>query len=199
MVGLYMPIKPINANRIVDVAISLAEEKHSWRDVHLYQVADYLKIDLIEIKKHFYNKDAISNAWFDRADEAMLNESKKEFFKQLSKEKQLHLLIMTWLHALSVHKHITKQMLKSKLTSGHFHIPACMMMRLHRTAEWIQEAMQEKKTRFSRFIREKAISCILTEILIYWCFDKSKENRKTSEHLNRLITLRQKFKKRPDQ
>lgn len=188
-----MPIKITNANKIVDATITLAE-KSSWRDVHLYQVADKLKIDLSEIKKYFHSKDAVSNAWFNRADETMLKESQKEPFKKLSQEKQLHRLIMAWLNALSMHKRTSKQMLKAKFISGHCHIPACMMMRLHRTAEWMQEAMEEDKTRFSRCIQKKAICCLLTESLMYWCFDKSKENRKTSAHLNRMIALCSIFK-----
>ena len=57
--------------RILDTALELAE-KHSWEEIRLSDIATELDLSLLEIQKHFSQKDDLVEAWFDRADRAML-------------------------------------------------------------------------------------------------------------------------------
>ena len=60
-----------SADRIVDAAIALAEER-GWENVRLYLIAERLGIGLDEIGRQFRDLDAIANAWFGRARRQLL-------------------------------------------------------------------------------------------------------------------------------
>ena len=55
----------------MDTALRLAEQR-SWEVIRLYEVAEELKLTLAEIREHYRQKDDLAEAWFDRADRAML-------------------------------------------------------------------------------------------------------------------------------
>ena len=57
--------------RIVDTALALAEPR-SWEVVRLHEVAEVAGITLNELRVYFREKEDIVEAWFDRADAAML-------------------------------------------------------------------------------------------------------------------------------
>ena len=57
--------------QIVSTALALGE-RASWEQVTLHDVADELGITLDQIRVYFPQKDDIVEAWFDRADSAML-------------------------------------------------------------------------------------------------------------------------------
>ena len=59
------------ADRIVDAAIALAEER-GWENVRLYLVAERLGIGLDDIGREFRDLDAIADAWFARARRQLL-------------------------------------------------------------------------------------------------------------------------------
>ena len=59
------------ADRIVDAAIALAEER-GWENVRLYLVAERLGVGLDAIGRGFRDLDAIANAWFARARRQLL-------------------------------------------------------------------------------------------------------------------------------
>ena len=58
-------------DQIVDTAVELAEQK-SWEAVRLHDVAASLGITLDDVRAHFREKEDIVDAWFERADSAML-------------------------------------------------------------------------------------------------------------------------------
>jgi len=59
------------AQRILDAALDLGEQR-GWDAVHLHDIAQTLEIELADIGRHYDQKDAIAEAWFDRADAALL-------------------------------------------------------------------------------------------------------------------------------
>ncbi|MDH5552946.1 MAG: TetR/AcrR family transcriptional regulator, partial [Nitrosomonas sp.] len=88
---------------IVDTAIELAEQS-SWEAVRLFDVAAEMKISLDDIRLHFSEKEDLVDAWFDRADSAMLKLAEDKEFLALTHQERLHHLIMAWLSALSAHR-----------------------------------------------------------------------------------------------
>src|SRR4030067_1067148 len=86
--------------RVVDAALALAERR-SWEEVRLHDVAAEIGIGLNDVRVQFREKEEIVDAWFDRADEAMLGEAAKAEIAGLTPRQRLHRLVMAWLGALA--------------------------------------------------------------------------------------------------
>ena len=167
---------------IVDTAIELAESS-SWEAVRLFDVAVKMKISLDDIRFHFREKEELVDAWFDRADSAMLKISENEGFLALSHQERLNNLIMAWLNALSAHRNVARQMIGSKLEPGHVHIQIPAIMRVSRTVQWVREAAQRDATNVRRALEETALTTIYLATFVYWMNDASNDSQNTREFL----------------
>ncbi|HET8745544.1 MAG TPA: TetR family transcriptional regulator, partial [Ramlibacter sp.] len=99
---------------ILEVALQLAE-RSSWDAIHLYEVAREMGIGLADIQRHFPNKDAIAEAWFDLADAALLRLAQTPGWLQLPVRERLQDAYTEWLETLAPHRRITREMLGYKL------------------------------------------------------------------------------------
>lgn len=181
-----MASKPKLEQAIVDTALSLAEDK-DWESVRLYQVAEELNISLDEIRRHFREKEGIIDAWFDRADRAMLKTSEKEGFEHNNTREKLHRLLMSWLAALQQHRRVTRQMIFGKLEPGHIHYQVQGLLRVSRTVQWLREAAGLSVTLPGRAIEETALTALYLVTFAKWMFDDSEDSQSTSRFLqNRL-------------
>jgi AcrR family transcriptional regulator len=95
--------------------------RKSWESVRLHDVAAELKMSLNDVRAEFREKEELTDAWFDRADAAMLQEAAGPDFPGLSPRARLHRLIMAWLMALAPHRRVTRQMICGKFEPGHVH------------------------------------------------------------------------------
>ncbi|MEN8106551.1 MAG: TetR/AcrR family transcriptional regulator [Pseudomonadota bacterium] len=171
---------------IVDAALSLAEDK-DWESVRLYQVAEKLDISLDEIRLYFREKEDIIDAWFDRADQAMLRTCGTESFEHSSSPEKLHRLLMSWLTALQQHRRVTRQMILGKLEPGHIHYQVQGLLRVSRTVQWLREAAGLSSTLPWRAIEETALTALYLVTFAKWMCDDTEDNRSTSRFLqNRL-------------
>ncbi len=59
--------------RILDTTFDIANDM-GWGRLRLRQVARRLNVSMADIRTHYRDKDAIADAWFARADAAMLAE-----------------------------------------------------------------------------------------------------------------------------
>ena len=178
--------KPNLKQAIVDTALSLAEEK-DWESVKLHQVAEALDISLNEIRLHFREKEDIIDAWFDRADKAMLQTCETESFRHSSTREKLHQLLMNWLTALQQHRRVTRQMIFGKLEPGHIHYQVKGLLRVSRTVQWLREAAGISSTLPGRAIEETALTALYLVTFAKWVFDDTKDSQSTSRFLqNRL-------------
>jgi AcrR family transcriptional regulator len=96
------------ADQIVNTAVELGELK-SWEAVRLHDVAAALSITLNDVHAHFREKEDIVEAWFERADSAMLRMAQAPDFSLLTPHQRLHRLIMTWLASLYPYRKATRQ------------------------------------------------------------------------------------------
>jgi AcrR family transcriptional regulator len=167
---------------IVDTALMLAE-KIGWESVRLYQVAETLHRPLDEIRLHFREKEEIIDAWFDHADQAMLQACEPESFAQGSTHEKLHLLIMKWLAALQPHRRVARQMIVGKLEPGHIHYQVQGLLRISRTVQWLREAAGISSTLPWRALEETALTAIYLATFTKWMFDESEESQSTSRFL----------------
>jgi ubiquinone biosynthesis protein COQ9 len=181
-----MASKPNLEQAVVDTALSLAEDK-GWESVRLYQIAEELNISLDEIRLHFREKEDIIDAWFDRADQAMLKTREKESFKHSSTREKLHRLLMSWLTALQQHRRVTRQMISGKLEPGHIHYQVQGLLRVSRTVQWLREAAGLSSTLPGRALEETALTALYLVTFAKWMFDDSEDSQSTSRFLkNRL-------------
>jgi AcrR family transcriptional regulator len=167
---------------IVDAAMSLAETK-GWEAVRLHEVATNLAISLDDIREEFSEKDQLVDAWFDRADSAMLVEAARSATLELNCQQRMHRSIMAWLNALSSHRKVTRQMILGKLEPGHIHIQIPGLLRISRTVQWLREAAGYDASFPRRAVEETAHTTIYLATFSYWMFDDSLQSERTARFL----------------
>jgi AcrR family transcriptional regulator len=172
--------------RILDSALNLAEER-SWEAVRLYDVAAATGMTLDDIRIHFREKEDLVEAWFDRADAAMLRDAGKPDFFSLSTRERLQQLITTWLDTLAPHRQVTRQMILAKCEPGHLHIQIPAVMRISRTVQWMREAAHQDATYLARALEETVLTGIYLTTFIYWMRDESLGSTRTRYLLASLL------------
>ena len=171
--------------RILDSAIKLAEER-SWEEIRLSDIATDLDISLFEIQQHFRQKDDLVEAWFDRADQAILQLSPEEL-GEMKLTDRLHMIIFTWLDTLAEHKTITREMLWYKLEPLHIHLQIQGLLRISRTVQWMQELAGLKAQYIKRITEEIGLTSIYLCTFLYWLQDTSAEQKRTRSFLKRKL------------
>jgi ubiquinone biosynthesis protein COQ9 len=168
---------------IVDTALALGGAR-SWEAVRLHEVADAAGITLEDVRQHFREKEEVVDAWFDRADRAMLLAAEDPAFAALTVRERLHLLVMTWLATLAPHRRVTRQMIYGKMEPGHVHIQIPGLMRVSRTVQWMREAARHDATYVRRALEETAMTSIYLMTFFYWMRDESPESANTARFLD---------------
>ena len=171
------------ADSILDKALELGEAS-SWEAVHLYTIADELKITLNEIRQYYAQKDDIVEAWFDRADQAALKPNDDDKFEDLSENERLYLIILAWLGALAPHRKLTCEMLAYKLEPGHVHLQLSGIKRISRTVQWFREAAHQNSSGLQRICEEISLTRIYLGTFIRWLRDNSAEQQKSCQYLH---------------
>ena len=183
-----MPKKDTLRDAIVDAAIAVAEER-SWEAVRLHDVAARLGITLDDIRQHFREKEDLVDAWFDRADQAMLREAQAADFAAATSRQRLYRVMMAWLDALAPHRKVTRQMVAGKFEFGHVHLQVPGLMRVSRTVQWMREAAGRKATFLRRALEETALTTIYLATFFHWMKDESQESASTRRFLDRRLAL----------
>jgi ubiquinone biosynthesis protein COQ9 len=173
---------------IIDAAIDLAEQD-SWETVRLHAVATRLGVSLDDVRRVFREKEDIVEAFFDRADEAMLHAAEAPGFLDLPTRVRLHRVIMAWLEALAPHRRVTRQMIGSKLEPGHLHIQIPGLLRISRTVQWMREAAYRDASYLRRALEEVATTSIYLATFCYWMGDGSRDSADTRRFLDRLLGI----------
>lgn len=173
-------------DRILEAALVLAEQR-SWERLRLHDVAAGLKLSLNDVRAHFREKEDIADAWFDRADAAMLDAAAQPRLSALSPRERLHRLLMAWLAALQPHRRVTRQMIGGKLEPGHVHYQYAGLLRVSRTVQWWREAAQRDAVLPWRALEETALTAIYLAAFFCWMRDDSENAGRTSALLDRLL------------
>jgi len=179
-------------NKIVDAALKLGKQQ-SWEAVRLRAVAEAAGISLNKERTYFREKEELVEAWFDRADSAMLQEAEKPDFQALDPRQRLRRLIMTWLATLAPHRNVTRQMIYGKMEPGHLHVQIPGLMRISRTVQWIREAAHLDAIYVRRALEETGLTSIYLMTFFYWMKDNTPESEKTSRFLDRLLGVGEKL------
>jgi len=174
------------ARRIVDTAVAIAEEG-TWESVRLHEVAAQMGIGLDEIRRHFREKDELIDAWFERADDAVLRLVDSGALLALSSRERLFRLIMAWLDALEGHHRVSRQMILAKLEPGHLHIQIPALMRISRTVQWMREGALLEDTGMRRALLETAVTGIYLAAFTSWLSENRTGSPRTRRRLDAML------------
>jgi ubiquinone biosynthesis protein COQ9 len=173
---------------ILDAALDLAELT-SWENVRLYHIAQRAGMTLNDIRQHFREKEELVDAWLDRADYAMLEETKRPYFPAISPRERLNRLMMVWLESFSPHRAVMRQIVFNRLEPGHVHVQWASLLRISRTVQWIREAAQRDQTFVFRALDETALTSIYMTVFLCWLNDSTEYSRRTRRLLDRMLHL----------
>ena len=186
--GLGRTMCPMTVTRdaIVDAALARAEQT-SWEAVRLNDIATALGATLNDIRTHFREKEEIVDAWFDRADIAMLAHAGRPEESVLAPRERLEHAMLAWLDALSTHRRVTRQMILNKFEPGHLHYQMRGVLRVSRTVQWMREAAGREAKLPWRAIEETVLTGIYLMTFFYWMYDGSPGSTRTREFLRRRL------------
>jgi AcrR family transcriptional regulator len=173
-------------DQIIDASIACAEAS-DWEAVRLHEVAANLGLSLEDIRQEFREKDELIDAWFDRADSAMLQGAADLDISELSRQQRLQRAIVSWLDALSAHREVTRQMILGKLEPGHIHIQFPAILRISRTVQWMREAAGYDASFPIRAFEEVAHTSIYLAAFSCWMFDETPKAEATQRFLERQL------------
>ena len=171
---------------ILEVALQLAE-RASWDAIHLFEVAHEMGVGLGEIHRHFSNKDALAEAWFDLADAALLRLAQTPGWQQLTQRQRLQAAYTEWLQTLAPHRRLTREMLGYRLQPEHVHLQVRGVMRISDTVQWIREVAMLPATGWRRELSETVLTTIFLAVFTRWLFDGSPQSRHTEALLEQLL------------
>ncbi|WP_210396130.1 TetR/AcrR family transcriptional regulator [Motiliproteus sediminis] len=181
-----MPPHTPSADAILDAALKLADQQ-SWESLRLHQVADTLGCSLEQIRTHYRQKEDLIDAWFDRADRAMLLAVATREFNTLPPLQRIEQVMMEWLLALAPHQRTTRQMLLGRLEPGHLHIQIAGIMRISRTVQWMREAAGRNAAHLNRAVEESLLTSLYLATLSRWLLDDSRDFANTRRQLQRRL------------
>jgi AcrR family transcriptional regulator len=171
--------------RVVDAVITLAEEV-GWENVRLRIVAERLDVSLADIGSRFRDLDAVADAWFARARQAMLAPVPPEF-ASLPARQRLETLLLRWFDATSAHRRISVQMLAGKLWPFHPHHWAPLVFNLSRTILWLRDAAALDAGSPRRELEEVGLTWLFLFTLLVWAGDESEGQARTRRFLHRRL------------
>jgi AcrR family transcriptional regulator len=162
-----MPRSKPSAAQILDAALQLADAC-GWERLHLFDVAARLDVGLDAIAAHYREKDQLVEAWFDRADRAMLARSSAADLSALEPAKRLEELLVAWLDSLAAHRAVTGQMLLYKLEPAHLHLQVLGLLRISRTVQWWREGARRESRHLQRIAEESLLTGVYLRSFIHW-------------------------------
>lgn len=171
-----------SAQQILDTALILAEDC-GWERLRLFAIADQLGVGLDAIAHHFTDKDQLVEAWFDRADQAMLIRSRDEALSLLAPAQRLEELLLAWFAPLDAHRRLTRQMLLYKFEPAHVHLQVQGLLRISHTVQWWREAAQRGTSHGQRVAEECALSAVYLSTVCHWLRAYSADLGETRAHL----------------
>lgn len=109
----------VDPDRILEVALALAEEK-GFDQLRLSEVAERAGVPLSEVAALFPDPNAIADAWFARALDAVWS-TPAELLVDPDPAVRLERVMLRWFEALAPHRALTGAMIRAKLWPSHPH------------------------------------------------------------------------------
>lgn len=165
--GMTGAERQVDRGRLVDAALELAQ-RDGWERVRLHQIAAACGVGLDDVRVHFHEKDAIIDAWLDRADAAMLRHFDNGGVDGLTPRERIRELILVWLGALAPYHRVTREMIAHKLEPGHIHVQFPALLRISRTVQWIREGAMLDAPLPRRALEETMMTALFIKTFLCW-------------------------------
>ncbi len=172
----------VDADSILDAALEMACKRDNWYDLNLVELAKYCGTSVNNIRHYYSDTNAIANAWFSRALEAMLS-AELESIEALPVKERLEFIIWRWFEALAPYHRVTTQILGAKLHLPHIHHWVPMAFDLSRLVQFWREAAGLYADGQRRQIEEIVLTGIFLATLRAWCQDESSQQSQTHSRL----------------
>lgn len=177
----------LDASRILDAALELAQEQDSWYDLSFVALANRCGTSVNGIRRYYADSNAIADAWFARALENMLS-VELESVETVPIKGRLECIIWRWFQALAPYRQVTVQMLGSKLHPPHIHHWVPMVFDLSRLVQFWRDAAGLHAGGRRRQIEEIVLTGIFLATLRAWCRDESSQQAQARARLQHLLT-----------
>ena len=171
--------------RIVDEALELAAVK-GWNHYALGPLAEHMGLPTNAIRRHFPDANAIADAWFDRALEAMLAPP-PEGFADLPVDERLNLLMLRWFDTLAPYRTVTAQMIGAKFHPPHVHHWVPAIFHLSRLIQWVRDAACLDSPGRRRQVEEVGLTLLFLATLRVWLRDETDDLAITRRFLHRRL------------
>lgn len=167
--------------RILEAALAIAEQQ-GWESVSFTRLGRRLGMDLVQLRRHYRDLDAIADAWFRLGQDAMLAPTPAGFAARPAKAR-LEFLMLRWFDALAPHRRVTVEMLAAKLWVFHPHHTVPMVFNLSRLIQWLRDAAGLTAGGRRRQVEEIGLTLAFVATLAVWCRDESENQARTREFL----------------
>lgn len=161
------------AERIVDKALQLGEQG-GWDRLHLHEIAAALQLPLAELYAQFPHQDAIAEAWFDRADAALLACAARPGWALERPRQRLLQAMLAWFDVLAPHRRLTAEMLGYKLQPEHLHLQVQGLLRISRSVQCWREVALLASSGWRREAEEAALTAIYLSSFARWLQDPAR-------------------------
>jgi len=172
--------------QIIETALEIAD-RSSWSTLTLGEIADRLKVPLVEVYACYTDLDDVANAWVRRADTAMIEAGSKAIADELVMEERLQTAIMSWLIALEDRRHIMGDILLYKLKPPHFHLQLQFVVATSQRIQMLRESVRLKTTGLTKSIEEIGLTMLFANTVLVWINDSSENYQKTRGFLRKRL------------
>lgn len=168
---------------------------HGWEGVRLYQVAEDLGTPLLETHHRYTDLNAVADARFAEALEAMLVDEDPGFEDFVPAER-LSIKMQRWLDHLAPHRAVTVEMIRAKLHPPHVHHWVPLVFDLSRLIHWWMDAARIASTGPRRSLAEIGLTSIFIATLATWSRDTTPNQERTRRFLDRRLARAERMMKR---
>lgn len=173
------------AERVLEAVMADAAEV-GFDNVRMHRIAEQLGVPLTDITPIYPDVDAVGNAWFVRARDAMLAPMPEAFEAWPAKER-LFLVVTRWLDALAPHREVTGQILRAKAWPSHPHHWAPAVFGLSGLVHWMLDAARIEGEGIVRQVEEVGTTALVLATLRVWLRDDSPGSERTRDWLARRL------------
>jgi len=171
-----------SSSRLLEKALGATEER-GWGNLSLVDLAYDAGVTVPELRRHYPDLNAIANAWFSLALDAMLAPTAKGY-DRLNTTERLEILIWRWLTFLATHQKVSADMLRTKMHAPHLHHWIPMIFDLSRLVQLWRDGAGLRAQGRQRQIEEIGLTAIFLATLADWCNDDSDAQEMTRARLS---------------
>ena len=172
-------------DEIVAAALAIAAEQ-GWDQVRLHAAAERTGHSLAALGARYRDVDAVANAWFRAARQAMLAAPAEEL-EGLAADERIALVLGRWFDHLAPHRGVAGEILRLKLHPSHPHHWVPLVFDLSRLVHDVLDAARVEGAGRRRQAQEIGLTLIVLATLRDWLRDGSPGQERTKERLKRRL------------